>query len=108
MSRGFRLTRQAEDHLVEIALWTLNQFGPRQADLYETEILQRCAAIAAGSAPSQDCTVLLDGAEGLRFSRAGAHFIVFLDRPDAVVILDFLHASRDLPRHLAALATRRD
>ena len=33
------LTRQAEDSVTEIALWT---FGPVQAEAYETELLACC------------------------------------------------------------------
>jgi len=87
MSRPFRLTRRAEDSLVEIARWTIETFGPRQADLYEQELLARCDAIATGRAHSQSCSILMDGAEDLRFLRAGEHFLVFLDRPEGIVIV---------------------
>lgn len=108
MSRSFRLTRRAEDSLIDIARWTIDNFGLRQAEAYESELLARCAAIVEGAAHSRSCAILVDGAEDLKFTRAGEHFLVFLDRPDAVIIVDVLHARSDLPRHVAALTALRD
>lgn len=104
MSRSLRLTRRAEDSLTAIARWTIDTFGQAQADIYEAEILARCRALVEGRAHSRSCAVLVDDAEDLRFMRAGEHFLVFLDRSDAVIIVDILHARSDLPRHIAALA----
>ena len=42
MSRSFRLTRRAEASLIEIARWTIETFGARQAEIYEEELLARC------------------------------------------------------------------
>lgn len=103
MSRSLRLTHRAEASLTEIARWTIENFGPRQAELYEAELLMRCEGILSGQAHSRSCAVLVDEADDLRFVRAGEHFLVFLDRPDEVIIVDFLHSRSDLPRHLAAL-----
>ncbi len=103
MSRSFRLTRRAEVSLVEIARWTVATFGPRQAELYETELLSRCEAIVNGQAHSRSCSILVDDAADLRYLRAGEHFLVFLDSPEEVVIVDILHSRSDLPRHIAAL-----
>ena len=107
MSRSLRLTRRAEASLVEIAKWTIEIFGLKQAELYETELLGRCEAILNGQAHSRSCAILVDDAEDLRFVRAGGHFLVFLDRPDEVIIVDILHSRSDLPRHVAALMALR-
>ena len=105
MPRPWRLTRQAEASLVNIALWTIETFGPRQAAAYEEDLIGRCIEIADGSAISQECRRLVDPElrEDLRFTRAGRHFIVFVEDADQVTIVDFLHARSDLPRRLAAL-----
>ena len=108
MSRSLRLTRRAEASLVEIAKWTIEQFGLKQADLYEAELLTRCQAILNGQAHSRSCAVLVDDAADLRFARAGEHFLVFLDQPDEVTIVDILHSRSDLPRLVAALAALRN
>lgn len=108
MSRSFRLTRRAEASLIEIARWTIETFGARQADLYEAELLDRCDAILSGRAHSRSCSILVDDAADLRFVRAGEHFVVFLDRPDEVIIVDIVHSRSDLPRHVAALTALTD
>jgi plasmid stabilization system protein ParE len=103
MSRSFRLTRRAEASLTEIARWTIENFGLRQAELYEAELLSRCEGVLNGQAYSRSCAVLVDESVDLRFVRAGEHFLVFLDRPDEIIIVDILHSRSDLPRHIAAL-----
>lgn len=105
MPKPWRLTQQAEASLIEIARWTNETFGPRQAAAYEEDLIASCVAIAAGTAMSQDCRRLIDPdlPEDLRFARAGLHFVVFVEDPDQVIIIDFLHARSDLPRRLAAL-----
>jgi|TARA_R110002124_G_scaffold109196_1_gene261932 plasmid stabilization system protein ParE len=108
MSRSLRLTRRAEASLVEIAKWTIEQFGLKQAELYQNEVLTRCQAILNGQAHNRSCAVLVDDAADLRFARAGEHFLVFLDQPDEVIIVDILHSRSDLPRHVAALAALRN
>ena len=54
------LTRQAEASLVDIALWTYETFGPRQAEAYEADLIDRCEAIARGEAPWQGCRKVID------------------------------------------------
>lgn len=107
MSRPWRLTLQAEASLVEIARWTLETFGPRQAAAYEDDLIARCAEIAAGTAVSQDCRRLVapDLPEDLRFTRSGQHFIVFVEDAAQVIIVDFLHSRADLPDKLANLSS---
>jgi len=105
-SRPWRLTRQAEASLIEIARWTLDTFGPRQAEAYEEDLIARCTEIADGTAHSQDCRRLIapDLPEDLRFARSGQHFIVFIEDTTQVIIVDFLHSRSDLPGKLAALS----
>lgn len=106
MPRPWRLTRQAEASLDDIARWTLDTFGPRQADAYEADLIARCTGIAAVTVPSQSCRRLADPdmPEDLRFARAGEHFIVFIEDETAITIVDVLHARSDLPGKLATLA----
>lgn len=107
MSRSFRLTRRAENSLVEIARWTIERFGLRQADIYEAELLSRCEALVNGQTHSRSCSILIEGAADLRYLRAGEHFLMFLDRTDEVIVVDILHSRSDLPRHIAALTVLR-
>lgn len=105
MSKPWRLTRQAEASLIDIANWTYQTFGPRQANAYEDDLIAACRDIAAGTAMSQDCRRIIDPnlPEDLRFARAGQHFVIFVEDPGQVIIIDFLHGRSDLPRRLAAL-----
>lgn len=106
MPKPWRLTRQAEESLFEIARWTLETFGPRQAEAYEEDLIARCEAIAAGTANAASCKEVIDPAlpADLRLTRAGGHLIIFVGTDSEIVITDFLHAQRDLPRRLADLA----
>ena len=113
MSKSWRLTRHAEASLVDIALWTFENFGSRQAAAYEEDLIGRCVDIADGTAISQGCRQLIDPSlpEDLRFTRSGQHFVVYIEDADRVIIVDFLHSRCDLPRKLATLAdseTRRE
>ncbi|MDU9007204.1 type II toxin-antitoxin system RelE/ParE family toxin [Sedimentitalea todarodis] len=105
MNRTFRLTRRAEDSLVEIARWTIQNFGSEQADFDEAEIIDRCEAIARGPTLSRSCSILVDEAQELQFARAGEHFLVFLDQADEAIVVEILHSRSDIPRHVGALTT---
>jgi len=109
MPKSWRLTRTAEASLLDIAKWTVETFGPRQAAAYEEDLIAACRDIAAGMAHSQDCRRIInpDLPENLRFARAGQHFVVFVEGAEHVIIVDFLHSRSDLPRHLANLPLRR-
>ena len=103
MPRPWFLTRAAEASLVEIAVWTTRTFGPRQASLYEDDLIAACRAVAAGTALTYGCREVIDDGlpDALRFTRAGQHLVVFIEQADAVVIVDVLHSRSDLPRRLA-------
>ncbi|EDM69411.1 hypothetical protein RAZWK3B_11752 [Roseobacter sp. AzwK-3b] len=97
------MTEHAEQSLLEVALWTFETFGPRQADAYEQDILTKMDEIANGLAHTQSCSVLLDRdlREDVRFGRVGSHYLIYVELADSFVLLDVLHQSVDLPRRLA-------
>jgi toxin ParE1/3/4 len=105
MAKPWRLTRRAETALIDIARWTVETFGPRQATAYEDDLIATCRGIAEGTTVSQSCSQLIgpDLPEDLRFARAGQHFVVFVEDIEQVIIIDFLHSRADLPRRLANL-----
>ena len=109
MPKPWRLTRAAERSLINIAIWTVETFGTRQAAAYEEDLLSICQNIAAGTVQSQECRRIidLDLPEDLRFARAGQHFVVFVENAEQVIIIDFLHSRSDLPRHLANLLPKK-
>ncbi|MBE2274835.1 MAG: type II toxin-antitoxin system RelE/ParE family toxin [Rhodobacteraceae bacterium] len=104
-ARPWVLTQQAQAALRDIAAWTVETFGRRQADAYAEDLIEKCQALAQGQAASRDCRRLVDPAlpEDLRFARAGQHYVVFIDAPDRMIVVDFLHIRMDLPARLAAL-----
>ena len=104
--RPVRSTRAAEASLGEIADWTLETFGAAQALSYEAELLSRYDAIAEGRAHSRDCSALAPEGRGLRYVRAGEHFLVYAEREDDIVIVEVLHSRSDLPFRLAKLADK--
>jgi toxin ParE1/3/4 len=109
MPKPWRLTRQAEASLLDIALWTIETFGPRQAQAYEEDLIARCSGIASGQVASQSCRAIIDPdlKEDLRFTRYGQHFIVFVEDDASAIIVDFLHSRSDLPVKLASIAKQR-
>ncbi len=106
MSKSWRLTRQAEATLLDIADWTTVHFGTLQAAAYEQDLIDHCTAIAAGTALSRSCRQLIDPdlPEDLRFVRCSQHLIVFIDSEEIVTVVEFLHARRDLLGRISALA----
>ena len=105
MARAWRLSLQAEESLVEIARWTRQNFGPRQAEAYRDDLLRLCDDIAEGTAYARSCRehIALDVDPELMFARLGSHLVIFINVGDEIVIVDFLHARRDLPRLLLEL-----
>ena len=103
MIKGWQLTPQAEQSLMEIAQWTFDTFGPRQADAYELDILDRLDAITDDVAHSQGCQVLFDEQMTLdvRYSSVGSHYLIYVEYGDHFALLDQLHQRVDLPRRLA-------
>lgn len=102
MRRSWRLTRTAEESLTEIARWTLETFGAQQAAAYEDKLIAVCNTVAAGGAFSQDCRHVIDAGlpEFLKVTRAGQHFIIFIEDESAVTILEFLHPRTDIAKRL--------
>ncbi len=105
MPKPWRLTKHAEQTLLEIAYWTVETFGPLQAEKYETELIDRCDAVSTGTAFVQSCGILLGDptATNLKMARAGQHFIIFEEMPEMIVVLDFIHSKSDLPGKIAYL-----
>ena len=108
--REVNFTPLAEAQLDDILYWTFEEFGPQQAENYENELTNRCTAIAQGIAATQNCSNIMGpGASScLRFGRAGQHIVVFIDKPDRVTIVGFLHTKSDLAAHLEVLSRNTD
>ena len=108
MVKPWRLTSRAEKTLQDIAVWTVDNFGPQQAKVYEDNLVEQCEAVASGAAQPHSCQKVIDSSlpDELLFIRSGMHLVVFVDLGAEIVIVDFLHVQRDLPRRLADVARR--
>jgi toxin ParE1/3/4 len=108
MSKTWRLTPQAEQSMFEIAQWTFQTFGPRQADAYEQDILDRLDAIVVGIAHNRSCQSLLDKKteRDVRYTHVGSHYLSYAEYDEHFVLLDVLHQRVDLPRRLAHIASK--
>ena len=100
--KTFVFSDRAEASFENILEWTFESFGGRQLDKYRDTLLERCKAIANGTAHHQSCRAMFadDLREDLRFSRAGQHFVIFVEASDEVLIVDFLHQSADIAGRL--------
>ncbi|TDQ37906.1 type II toxin-antitoxin system RelE/ParE family toxin [Tepidicella xavieri] len=100
-----RLAASAEADLLDIAAWTAERFGSRQAGYYVDTVTQAIEALREGpdilGAKARD-----DIAPGIRTlhvarqGRKGRHFVMFRVAPGRVIeVLRLLHDSMDLSRH---------
>lgn len=97
MSRVLLVSTRAESDLLEIWIWTNEQFGETQADRYLDlieAVMRRC-----GSEPQAGQDRGTIGA-GYRSCRAGSHAIFYTFTKSEVVIQRVLHASMDFESHL--------
>lgn len=99
------LTPQAESSLIDIAAWTVQTFGARQAEIYRDNLIECCEKITKDRIVSQSCSILADlqPNEDLRFTQSGKHYVVYIEKNDLVVVVDFLHSGADLEKHLTRL-----
>ncbi len=94
--------------MTSILEWTLVRFGEHQANTYLEILIAQCNAVAKGLAHTQSCRDLV-GSElktDLRFTRAGQHFILFVDTLTRVEVVDFVHQSRDMAKWVSELGAR--
>lgn len=103
MPKPWRLTRLAEASLTDIAIWTVQTFGPRKAAEYENQLIAACRSIAAGTAQSQECRRLFDPdiPPDLRLARVGRHFVIYMETHEQITIIDFLHGRSNIAGRLA-------
>jgi len=106
--RGYRLTRQAEQTLEDILSWTIEHFGIEQAERYKDQLISRLAALAANEPPhGRSCNGLLAGQRDvidLEYYREGRHYIIYRNTFDEILVLEFVHGSRDLASILDELS----
>ena len=98
--RTYRLSLQAEQALEDIIGWTIDQFGIEQAIKYKELLENRLSSLASGKAPhGKPCNLLVSGLQDindLEYYRQGRHYIIYRNTDDALLVVDFVHGSRNL------------
>jgi toxin ParE1/3/4 len=97
VTASFRLTRDAERDVLDIYLYTVEHFGPAQAESYATHLFDRFATIAAQPSLGRDFGDIHPGA---RRVNEGSHAIRYRPDPEGILILRILHQKTDPARHL--------
>jgi toxin ParE1/3/4 len=102
MKLHYRFTPQAERSFHAISEYSKANFGSRRGQKYMSDMLVVCGKIADGLAHTSACRDIFAAGlrADLRFTRAGSHYVVFVETPTGPLILDFLHQSADLTRRL--------
>jgi plasmid stabilization system protein ParE len=106
--RNYRLSLQAEQTLVDIIGWTIDQFGIEQAIKYKELLENRLFSLASGKAPhGKPCNLLVSellDMNDLEYYRQGRHYIIYRNTDDELLVVDFVHGSRNLEAILQDLS----
>jgi len=102
-----RLGSAAERDFANILAFTADEFGERQARVYQTTLMRALTALHAGpNIPGSRARPEIQ--PGLRLlhvarkGRRGRHFILYREGPaETIEVLRILHDAMDFARHLA-------
>ncbi len=98
------LGQLAEDDLTNIAAWTAENFGAKQAEVYIDAILDTIEELTShepGRSKARDEIAL--GIRTLHMAkpgRRGRHMLVYTATDDTITIVRILHDSMEVSRHL--------
>jgi toxin ParE1/3/4 len=101
-----RLAAQAELDFVEILVWTVENFGESQADIYAETLTLAIEALHDGPLPAgaqarDEIAPNIRTLHVARLGRKGRHFVVFRQTEDRCIdVLRLLHDGMDLARHI--------
>jgi toxin ParE1/3/4 len=101
-----RLAEQAERDLLDIAHWTVANFGQRQAEQYMDTISLAIESLidgpdVLGARAREELAPGVRTLHAARLSRKARHFVVFrISGPQTLDVLRVLHDSMELSRHL--------
>lgn len=105
--KSYRLSLQAELTLESIIGWTIDQFGIEQAIKYKDQLENRLSSLAMGEAPhGKPCNQLvteLEDINDLEYYRQGGHYIIYRVTESELLVVDFVHGSRNLEAILQEL-----
>jgi len=94
--KALSFSPKAEADINAIWDYSVENWGPDQADRYTDEIRDACRALASGRKRGRAANLRGDY---LKCS-TGSHVIWFRDRGDRLEIIRVLHAAQDTERHL--------
>lgn len=101
-----RLTARAEADFLQILDWSAEQFGPRQADMYEGHLLTALTTLEAGpdilgSIARPDIRADLRTYHIARCGVVARHLICYRPAEDQEIeVLRILHDAMDFTRHV--------
>jgi toxin ParE1/3/4 len=104
-----RLTKTGESDYQSIIVWTLREFGDRQARIYADSLSAALTALTAGptTVGAKDRSEIGTGVFALHVARGGhkgRHFVLFRVGPDKrqrhIEVLRLLHDAMDLKLHI--------
>lgn len=102
-----RLADQAELDFLDIATWTAENFGSRQADEYSETVMLAIEALTdgpeiLGAKVREDIGPGICTLHVARQGRKGRHFVIFRKAEERTIdVLRLLHDSMDLARHIS-------
>ena len=88
---------QAEQDLLEIWLYTFNEWGQQQADVYLDDL---SAAMALLAEQPLACRERLEFNPPVRIHHHAHHLIVYLVQDDGINVVRVLHEGMELDSHL--------
>ncbi len=104
----YRLSPRAQRTLTSIVEWTIERFGVEQAVKYHDQIAARLSKLASGGMPhGRPCGAIVSKARplaGLMCHREGRHYIVYRHVDEGILVVDFVHISRDFDAFFESLA----
>ena len=105
--KTIRLTRRAGSRLTDILEFSIAQWGDMVAQRYRDALVARLRALAAGELPAgRPCDLLVTSGQplNLKYFREGGHYIIYRETATELIVLDFVHQSRNLDDHIANLS----
>ena len=104
MTRIVTITAQAEADLDGIFAWTIDRFGPRQAERYLNALTGHILSLTDPLQPVRPLRAILEESDpDLSFVHSGRHIILMRTRGERIAILTVLHQSTDLATKIAGL-----
>lgn len=97
VTSSFKLTEDAERDVIDIYLYTFENFGEAQAEKYSAELFARFAQIANNPTLGKSYGTVHPGA--FRINQ-GSHAIYYKHQDKNVLVLRILHQAMDPGRHL--------